>query len=192
VNPPGGPGRERGRVGGRGDVPRLTGRRRSPAPAEAVARAVVRLSPAARACLDDAALASKGDAAAVARLAAVQGAKRCADLIPLAHPVALTAVTAEVLLSRASPDVAVVCTARCEGKTGVEMEALAGASLGALALYDMLKGVDKGIVVEGVRLLVKTGGKSGAWHHALGAVGEEEYERRVAENRGRHPGIEWE
>lgn len=103
----------------------------------------------------------KGDALAVVRVAAIQGAKRTADLIPLCHPLPLDAVEVEIEPTEqgARIEVAVAVTA----KTGVEMEAMTGAAVGAMALYDMIKGVDRGAEVQSVRLLEKHGGKSGDW-----------------------------
>lgn len=107
--------------------------------------------------------AKKGDVLGVARLAGIMGAKRTSDLIPLCHPIALTrvAVDFEVL----PVDNAVVCraTAQCSGQTGVEMEALSAASVALLTIYDMCKAADRGMVIGGVRLLEKHGGKSGRW-----------------------------
>lgn len=104
----------------------------------------------------------KGDVLAVARVAGIQGAKRCADLIPLCHPLALSKVAVDFetegdshLLIRAAVTVT--------GKTGVEMEALTAASVTALTVYDMCKAMDKGMVIESIRLEEKTGGKSGDW-----------------------------
>ena len=107
--------------------------------------------------------ASKGDVLGIARVAAIQGAKRTSDLIPLCHPIALTRVTVEFqMLDDAS---AVECTARAEsvGRTGVEMEALTAVSVALLTIYDMCKAVDRGMRIEGVRLMEKRGGKSGLW-----------------------------
>ena len=107
--------------------------------------------------------AKKGDVIGIARIAAIQAAKRTPDLIPLAHPLAITRVTAEFVMH---PDEnAVECTATVEtvGRTGVEMEALTAASVGLLTIYDMLKSVDRGMVISALRLLEKRGGKSGHW-----------------------------
>ncbi len=107
--------------------------------------------------------ASKGDVLGIARVAAIQGAKRTSDLIPLCHPIALTSVNVEFkMLDDAG---AVECTARAEsvGRTGVEMEALTAVSVALLTIYDMCKAVDRGMRIEGVRLMEKRGGKSGLW-----------------------------
>jgi cyclic pyranopterin phosphate synthase len=107
--------------------------------------------------------AEKGDVIGIARIAAIQAAKRTPDLIPLAHPLAITRVTAEFVIR--TDENAVECTATVEtvGRTGVEMEALTAASVGLLTIYDMLKAVDRGMVISGLRLLEKRGGKSGHW-----------------------------
>ena len=105
----------------------------------------------------------KGDVFAVARVAGIQAAKRCADLIPLCHPLGLDA--AEVQLEAVPGQSAVRIRAECRlhGRTGVEMEALTAASVAALTVYDMCKAVDRGMVVDGLRLLEKRGGRSGLW-----------------------------
>ena len=101
----------------------------------------------------------KGDALAVARIAGIQAAKRTSELIPLCHPLPLTVV--EVLLEVDNAGVAIEATAETTAQTGVEMEALTAVSVAALTLYDMLKAADKAMRIEGVRVLEKTGGKSG-------------------------------
>ena len=105
----------------------------------------------------------KGDVLGVARIAAIQGSKRTAELIPLCHPLALTRVGVEFDIDRTG--LAVQCTATAEtfGRTGVEMEALTAVSIGLLTIYDMCKAVDKGMRIEQVRLIEKRGGKSGHW-----------------------------
>jgi cyclic pyranopterin phosphate synthase len=103
----------------------------------------------------------KGDAPAVARIAAITGAKRTPELVPLCHPIALTAVEADVEPSAGGARV--VVTVRTAGRTGVEMEAMTGAALGAITLYDMIKGLDRGAEIGPVRLLSKSGGRSGEW-----------------------------
>ena len=112
--------------------------------------------------------AAKGDVLGVARIAAIQGAKRTSDLVPLCHPLALTSVSVDFVLDAAAT--AVDCTARVEtfGRTGVEMEALAAVQIGLLTIYDMCKAVDRGMVMGDVRLLEKRGGKSGDWVAAPG------------------------
>lgn len=103
----------------------------------------------------------KGEALAAARLAGVMAAKRTGDLIPLCHPLPLTHV--DVRFARTDEGVAIEAEARCAGRTGVEMEAMTAASIAALTLYDMAKSMEKGMTLEGVRLVEKTGGKSGTW-----------------------------
>ncbi len=103
----------------------------------------------------------KGDAMATVRLAAIQGAKRTPDLVPLAHPLAIDAISAEIEATDAGARITV--SVSVTAKTGVEMEAITGAAIGAIALYDMIKGVDRGAEIASVRLLEKWGGKSGSW-----------------------------
>ena len=107
--------------------------------------------------------AKKGDVLGVARIAAIQAAKRVPDLIPLAHPVAVTRVGVEFALLKKSSAVAIAATVECLGQTGVEMEALTAAAVGLLTVYDMVKAVDRGMVLTGLRLDEKRGGKSGAY-----------------------------
>ena len=107
--------------------------------------------------------AKKGDVIGIARIAAIQGAKRTADLVPLCHPLPITRVAVELALE---PEAAQLrCTAQVEtfGRTGVEMEALTAVQVGLLTVYDMCKAVDRGMVMDGIRLLRKSGGKSGEW-----------------------------
>ena len=103
----------------------------------------------------------KGDLLATARIAGIQAAKKCSELIPLCHPLPLSKVTVDIELQEQS----LVITALCKttGKTGVEMEALTAASVAALTVYDMCKGIDKGMIIGATKLLRKTGGKSGDW-----------------------------
>jgi cyclic pyranopterin phosphate synthase len=103
----------------------------------------------------------KGDAKAVARIAAIMGVKRTPDLVPLCHPIDVTGVDVEV--ARSEHGARVVVTVRTTGRTGVEMEAMTGAALGAIALYDMIKGLDRGAEIGPVRLLAKSGGRSEEW-----------------------------
>lgn len=107
--------------------------------------------------------AKKGDVIGIARIAAIQGAKRTPELIPLCHPIALTRVAAEFELDAALPGVHCRVTAESVGATGVEMEALTAVQVGLLTIYDMCKATDRGMVIEDVRLLEKRGGKSGDW-----------------------------
>jgi len=128
----------------------------------AVARAQVRFSAGAFRLLAANKLA-KGDALAVARLAGIQAGKRTADWIPLCHTVPLTRLDVDIALVRAKREAIVTATAEARWVTGVEMEALVAVSAAALALYDMAKGVDRGIVIREIALLKKSGGRSGAW-----------------------------
>jgi len=107
--------------------------------------------------------AKKGDVIGVARIAAIQAAKRTSELIPLCHPVALTRVAADFELDDALPGVHCTVTAETLGATGVEMEALTAVQVGLATIYDMCKAADRGMVIGEVRLLEKRGGKSGEW-----------------------------
>ena len=115
--------------------------------------------------------ARKGDVLGVARLAAIQAAKRTADLIPLAHPLALTRVGAEFGIDATACRVTLTVTVETMGRTGVEMEALTAVSVGLLTIYDMCKAVDRGMRIEDILLLEKQGGKSG---HYLNPAAKEE------------------
>jgi len=104
----------------------------------------------------------KGDVLAVARIAGIQGAKKCAELLPLAHVIGVHGAVVDLEIE---PDgVSVTATVRTADRTGVEMEALTAVSVAALAVVDMVKGIDKSVSIENIRLLAKTGGKSGDWH----------------------------
>lgn len=107
--------------------------------------------------------AKKGDVIGIARIAAIQGAKRTADLVPLCHPLPITRVAVDFELDEAASTVR--CTAQVEthGRTGVEMEALCAVQIGLLTIYDMCKAADRGMVIDGVQVLEKSGGKSGHW-----------------------------
>lgn len=107
--------------------------------------------------------AKKGDVLGIARIAAIQASKRTGDLIPLCHPIALTRVAAEFVVDIEKNTIHCHVTAECHGRTGVEMEALTATSIGLLTIYDMCKAVDRGMRIENIRLLEKTGGKSGHW-----------------------------
>lgn len=107
--------------------------------------------------------AKKGDVLGIARIAAIQAAKRTGELIPLCHPIALTRVAAEFTVDETNSAVHCEVTAECFGRTGVEMEALTATSVGLLTIYDMTKAVDRGMRIESIRLLEKQGGKSGHW-----------------------------
>ena len=103
----------------------------------------------------------KGDVLGTARLAGIMAAKRTADLVPLCHPIALSAV--DLTLAPSGNGVSIEATVRCEGKTGVEMEALTAVSVAALTIYDMAKAIDRGMRIEGIALVAKSGGRSGDW-----------------------------
>ncbi len=107
--------------------------------------------------------AAKGDVLGVARIAAIQAAKRTADLIPLAHPIALTRVAVEFRLDARDPAVQITTRVECQGQTGVEMEALGAAAVGLLTIYDMLKAIDRAMTITDVMLLEKRGGRSGTF-----------------------------
>jgi cyclic pyranopterin monophosphate synthase len=111
----------------------------------------------------EAGTAKKGDVLAVARLAAIQAAKRTADLIPLAHPLALSRVAVDFALERRPAAVRIAVRVECRGPTGVEMEALTGAAVGLLTIYDMVKAIDRGMTLGDVRLEEKSGGRSGVF-----------------------------
>jgi molybdenum cofactor biosynthesis protein MoaC len=130
---------------------------------EAVAEGFVRMDPAtlSLALSGD---AKKGDVRATAEIAGIMAAKKTSDLIPLCHPLALSKV--EVRVSPAEGGLAVSAKVRTSGQTGVEMEALTAVSVACLTIYDMLKAADKGMTIETVRLLAKSGGKSGDWTRA--------------------------
>jgi cyclic pyranopterin monophosphate synthase len=105
----------------------------------------------------------KGDVLAVARIAGIQAAKKCADLIPLCHPLLLSSVAVDCELDTVNQCVIIRATCKLAGQTGVEMEALTAVSVAALTIYDMCKAVDKNMQIDGIRLLEKRGGKSGDW-----------------------------
>jgi len=112
--------------------------------------------------------AQKGDVIGVARIAAIQAAKRTSELVPLAHPIAITRVAAEFGFDAARSEILLFATVQCRGRTGVEMEALTAAAMGLITIYDMVKAVDRGMVIRDLQLEEKRGGKSG--HYRRGAV----------------------
>jgi cyclic pyranopterin phosphate synthase len=128
----------------------------------AVARGAVSLSKAAFGALEEGRLA-KGDALAVARLAGIQAAKRTSEFVPLCHPLALESVEVDVALDAKRREAVVTATARITGKTGVEMEALTGVAAACLAIYDMVKALDRAAAIREIVLLEKTGGRSGTY-----------------------------
>jgi cyclic pyranopterin phosphate synthase len=109
---------------------------------------------------------TKGDVLSVAELAGIMGAKRTAELIPLCHPIALTDIGVEITPDRKASGLRITAHAATTAQTGVEMEALTAASIAALTAYDMLKSADRGISIEGLRLIEKRGGKSGVWQRS--------------------------
>jgi cyclic pyranopterin monophosphate synthase len=129
----------------------------------AVARASVRMQPATLKLIATK-TAAKGDVLAVAQLAGIMAAKKTPDLIPLCHPLALSSVDVKLTLDAKRNAVDIEATCKLKGRTGVEMEALTAASVAALTVYDMCKSVDRGMVISDVRLLHKSGGKSGTWN----------------------------
>lgn len=127
---------------------------------EAVARGRVRMS-AETLALVKAGRMAKGDVLGVAQVAAVMGAKRTPDLVPMCHPILLDGIECDLSVNEAESAVDIEVRVRTTGKTGAEMEALTGVSVAALTVYDMCKAAEKGMVIEDVRLVVKSGGKSG-------------------------------
>jgi cyclic pyranopterin phosphate synthase len=129
---------------------------------EAVAEATVRMQ-AQTLSLIQSGGHKKGDVLSVARIAGIQAAKKCPELIPLCHPLMLTSINVSIEPNADTSCVRIEARCKLAGQTGVEMEALTAASVAALTIYDMCKAVDKGMVIEQIRLLEKTGGKSGDW-----------------------------
>jgi cyclic pyranopterin phosphate synthase len=105
----------------------------------------------------------KGDVLATAQLAGIMAAKRTPELIPLCHPILLTSIAVDFRVDEQAPCIAITATVRSRGQTGVEMEALTAVSIAALTIYDMVKAVDRGVHIEHIRLVYKSGGKSGEW-----------------------------
>lgn len=132
----------------------------------AVAAGTIRMQPETMALVLSGS-AKKGDVLGIARIAAIMGAKKTSELVPLCHPLAITRVAVDFEVDQAANSVH--CRAQVEtvGKTGVEMEALTAVQVGLLTIYDMCKAVDRGMVMTNVRVLEKQGGKSGAWHAAI-------------------------
>jgi cyclic pyranopterin phosphate synthase len=128
----------------------------------AVARAQIRMKPETLSVILASEL-SKGDALATARIAAIQAAKKTSDLIPLCHPLPITKVSVELRADHALPGIVIEVICKVRGQTGIEMEALTAASVAALTVYDMAKSIDRGMVIEQVMLIEKSGGKTGEW-----------------------------
>jgi len=133
-----------------------------PTERRARARAVVRMAPATASAVA-AGDAPKGDVVSTARIAGIQGAKRTAELVPLCHPLPLTLVDVRVSVDASAGEVTLDAEARTTGPTGVEMEAMTACSVAALTVYDMVKGLERGVEIASVQLLEKTGGKQD-WH----------------------------
>ena len=129
----------------------------------AIAEAKMELTDAIVMAVNDDSL-PKGDLFATARIAGIQAAKKCSDLIPLCHPLPLSKVSIDINLHENMLSIIALC--KTTGKTGVEMEALTAASVAALTVYDMCKGIDKGMIIRETKLVEKTGGKSGVWRMA--------------------------
>ena len=134
---------------------------------EALAECLVRMAPATLRAVKEG--TAKGDAIQVARVAGIMAAKRTSELIPLCHPLPLSSVTLDFEFVRGA--VRILARARVVGQTGVEMEALTAAAVAGLTLIDMTKGIERGVSIEAVRLLEKSGGRSGAWKRAAGKAG---------------------
>lgn len=128
----------------------------------AVATGTVRMTPDTLAMITEG-RAKKGDVLSVARLAGIMAAKRTADLIPLCHPLPITKVALDLTPDPALPGIRITATVKTGGQTGVEMEALTAVSVAALTVYDMVKAVEKGMVIDGIHLVLKDGGKSGRY-----------------------------
>ena len=129
----------------------------------AVASGRIRMRPATLR-LVAAGRAKKGDVLGIARIAAIQAAKRTPELIPLAHPIALTRISISFEILKKTATIVLSARVECRGQTGVEMEALTAVAVGLLTIYDMLKAVDRGMTLGAIRLEEKRGGKSGAFH----------------------------
>lgn len=128
----------------------------------AIARAVVRMAPSTAAAVA-AGDAPKGDVIGTARIAAIQAAKRTDEWIPLAHTLSLSSVNVDIEVDAEAGEVTVTTSAHVSAQTGVEMEAMVGCAAGALCVYDMVKGIERGVVIERIELLEKRGGRSGVW-----------------------------
>ena len=135
---------------------------KEPSDRKAVARAVVRMEPATAAAVA-AGDAPKGDVLASARIAGIMAAKRTAELIPLCHPLGLDHLEVDGVIDAGAGTVTLTASATVHGPTGVEMEAMTAVSIAALTVYDMVKGLERGVTIERVELLEKSGGRSGHW-----------------------------
>ena len=137
----------------------------------AVAQAIVRVDPATAEAIERGD-APKGDVLGTARLAGIHAAKRTAELIPLAHPLPLSFADVQAEVDAGAGSVRIRAEARVLGRTGVEMEAMTAASLAALTLYDMVKGIERGVRIESIELIEKSGGRSGEWRRDGSAPGD--------------------
>ncbi|TAJ99328.1 MAG: cyclic pyranopterin monophosphate synthase MoaC [Chloroflexota bacterium] len=170
--------------------PRMVDVSAKPATARrAVAEAFVTLSPETLSLVIDGG-AAKGDVLGVAELAGVMGGKRTSELIPLCHPIGLTDLVVSVTPDRAAGGLRIRAEAATTGPTGVEMEALTAASVAALTVYDMVKGVERGVEIQAVRLVSKSGGQSGEWRRdaAAGGTGPGAAPGSPPRRPGRRPG----
>ncbi len=175
-------------IDGRGRARMVDVGGKEPTERRAKAEALVRMAPETLALIEDQAV-PKGDVVAAARLAGIMAAKRTPDLIPLCHPLELSAVEVEIDADRELPGLRIVTDARLTGRTGVEMEALVAASVAALTIYDMCKAVDRGMEVVAVRLLEKSGGRSGTWRRDAGLRNDAPHgSRRSGRGTGGVPG----
>lgn len=138
----------------------------------ATATGAIRVSPEILCAVQEGSV-KKGDVLGVARVAGIMGAKQTAHLIPLCHPLFIQKCSVDFVLEPEKRSIRAFCTVKCEGKTGVEMEALCGVQTALLTIYDMCKAIDKGMVIEDVHLVEKTGGKSGDFQFAERDSGEE-------------------
>ncbi|MBN9643832.1 cyclic pyranopterin monophosphate synthase MoaC [Corynebacterium mendelii] len=145
----------------RGHVRMVDVTEKKPTVRSATARGMVRCAPHVVAALRDESV-PKGDVMALARIAGISGAKKCADLLPLAHIIGVHGASVDVQVTDSG--VAIEATVKTADRTGVEMEALTAVSVAALAIVDMVKGLDKATAIEEIKLIHKTGGKSGDWH----------------------------
>jgi cyclic pyranopterin phosphate synthase len=162
----------------RGGRPRMVDVSAKPPTARrAVAEAEVAVSPETMSLVIDGG-GSKGDVLTVAELAGVMGGKRTSELIPLCHPIGLTDLLVSITPDRAAGVLRIRAESATTAQTGVEMEAMTAASVAALTVYDMVKGVERGVEIRAVRLLSKSGGKSGEWHRPQGGGGDAPRPRR--------------
>ena len=149
-------------VGAEGEARMVDVSDKGPTSRVAVAEGRIRMAPATLQAIL-AGNAKKGDVIGAARIAGIMAAKKTSDLIPLCHPLQISKVVVDIAPDEALPGLAVRAEARCVGPTGVEMEALTAVAVACLTVYDMAKAIDRGMIVEAIRLVEKRGGKSGEW-----------------------------